>query len=144
MAFARTIKAVDGNDNFDDKLMMRTVENLDMVTKRRSDLSSSTALKAARLASLQTKLLLLKTQPREKLFEKIGEYLFLEGKLLGAREAFLIGLRNEGNQDLRLNILRNFIKRWEAFKFEIKIYVFYWISLAHLRKKLYLFLIEFL
>ena len=109
LALARTIKAVDGGDHFDDKLMMRAVENLDMVTKRRLELSSSTALKAARLASLQTKLLLMRSKPREKLFEKIGEFLFLEGRLLGAREAFQIALRIEGNQDLRLNILRNHI-----------------------------------
>jgi len=107
LALARTIKAVDGGDHFDDKLMMRAVENLDMVTKRRLELSSSTALKAARLASLQTKLLLMRSKPREKLFEKIGEFLFLEGRLLAAREAFQIALRIEGNQDLRLNILSN-------------------------------------
>ena len=119
---ARTIKSVDGGDNFDDRLMMRAVENLDMLTKRRSDVSSSTALKAARLASLQTKLLLLKSKPRERLFEKIGEFLFLEGRLLGAREAFLIALRVEGNQDLRLNILRNVINNVGNFQVEIKVH----------------------
>ena len=113
---ARTIKSVDGGDNFDDRLMMRAVENLDILTKRRSDVSTSTALKAARLASLQTKLLLLKSKPRERLFEKIGEFLFLEGRLLGAREAFLIALRIEGNQDLRLNILRNVINNVGNFQ----------------------------
>ena len=73
--------------------------------KRRNQLAPSTAVRAARLAGLQAKLLTIRNQPRVKLYEKLGEFLYLDGKLLAAREAFLIGLRHEGNQDLRLSLL---------------------------------------
>ena len=107
IALARTIQAVDDGESerVNERLMLRAVDNIDTVTRKRTGLHLATAMRAARISTLQSKVLLMKSHPREKLYEKIGEYLFLEGKLLAAREAFLIALRHEGNQDLRLNIL---------------------------------------
>ena len=107
IALARTINAVDDGENekLNEVIMMKAVDNLEMVIKRRNELSHSTAVKAARLAGLHAKLLASRNKPREKLYEKLGEFLYLDGRLIAAREAFLIGLRHEGNQDLRLSLL---------------------------------------
>ena len=107
IAMARTVNSVDdGNsEKLNEGMLIKAIDNLDMVTKRRNQLAHSTAVKAARLAGLQAKLLILRNQERVKLYEKLGEFLYLDGRLMAAREAFLIGLRHEGNQDLRLSLL---------------------------------------
>ena len=93
LALARTVQAVldDSSVSVNDKLMMEAVDHIDMITKRRNNLHLATAVSTATLASLQTKL--LQQKGKVKLYEKLGEYLFLEGRLFAAREAFLLAIR---------------------------------------------------
>ena len=107
IAMARTVNSVDDgiSEKLNESMLIKAIDNLDMVIKRRNQLAPSTAVKAARLAGLQAKLLTIRNQQRVKLYEKLGEFLYLDGRLMAAREAFLIGLRHEGNQDLRLSLL---------------------------------------
>ena len=107
IAMTRTVNSVDDGESekLNEVMLIKAIDNLDMVIKRRSQLAHSTAIKAARLAGLQAKLLTIRNQQRVKLYEKLGEFLYLDGRLMAAREALLIGLRHEGNQDLRLSLL---------------------------------------
>ena len=111
LALARTVQAALGGENGDlDHLCENTlavaVRNLEQLNnKNMKHVKPVIYKKAASLATLQSKLLMVKNGGKEKLFEKIGEYLFLQGKLMFAREAFLIALRFEGNQDSKLNIV---------------------------------------
>ena len=108
----RTVQAVqsregrEGQERLDESLFARAVENVDMMTRKRQRMSLASALRAARLSSLHSKLLLTtRTGTVAQLYERLGEFLFLEGRLLAARESFLLALREEGNQDLRLSLL---------------------------------------
>ena len=111
LALARTVQAALGGENGEhDHLCENTlavaVRNLEQLNnKNMKHVKPVIYKKAASLATLQSKLLMVKNGGKEKLFEKIGEYLFLQGKLMFAREAFLIALRFEGYQDSKLNIV---------------------------------------
>ena len=95
LALGRTVQAVmdDGSENLNTDLMRAAVGHVDMLTKRRNDLDHVIAVQAATLASLQTKLLLQSRKGKVKLYEVLGEYFYLEGRLFAAREAFLLALR---------------------------------------------------
>ena len=96
---------MDGDTKLNENILKKAVEHIDMITRRRNDLDLSILAMAGRISTLQSKLLLMKNSPKEKLFEVFGEYLFLDGKLLAAREAFQLSLRYEGNLDQRLNLV---------------------------------------
>ena len=111
LALARTILAALGGENGEkdhlcEKTLAKAVRHLEQINSRDSrQVRPGIYKKASALANLQTKLMMTKQAGREKLFEKIGEYFFLQGKLMFAREAFMIALRFEGNQDSKLNIV---------------------------------------
>ena len=111
LALARTVQAALGGDNDEtddlcEKTLAMAVRHLEQLNHKPSrQVRPAIYRKASTLSTLQTKLLLIKQAGKEKLFEKIGEYLFLEGKLMLAREAFLMALRFEGNQESKLNIV---------------------------------------
>ena len=96
---------MDGDTKLNENILKKAVEHIDMITRRRNDLDLSILAMAGRISTLQSKLLLMKNSPKEKLFEVFGEYLFLDGKLLAAREAFQLSLRYEGNLDQRLYLV---------------------------------------
>jgi len=111
LALARTVQAALGGDNKENNILCeetlaKAVRNLDQINSKDSrKVKPSIYRKVSSLASLQTKLVMSKKAGREKLFETIGEFLFLQGKLMLAREAFLVALRFEGDVDSRLNIV---------------------------------------
>ena len=95
LALGRTVQAVmdDGFESLNADLMRIAVSHIDMLTRRRNDLHQVIAIQAAALASLQTKLLLQSRKGKVKLYEVLGEYFYLEGRLFAAREAFYLALR---------------------------------------------------
>ena len=95
LALARTVQAVldDGSKSLNDDLIRVAVAHIDMLIRRRNNLHQVTAVQAASLSSLQTKLLLQSRKGKVKLYEILGEYFYLEGRLFAAREAFLLALR---------------------------------------------------
>jgi len=109
LALAQTVHAALGGENGNslcENTLAKAVRHLEQLnSKDLRQVKAAVYKKASTLANLQTKLLLVKQGGREKMFEKIGEYFFLQGKLMFAREAFLIALRFEGNQDSKLNIV---------------------------------------
>jgi len=111
LALARTVQAALGGetdlqDNLCEKTLAKGVRNLDQINhKDNSKVEPVIYRKVSRMSNMQTKLLLLKHRGKEKLFETIGEYLFLQGKLMLAREAFLLSLRFEGSLDSKLSIV---------------------------------------
>ena len=106
LALVKTVQSVhQAEAGVDEVLLASAVESLELITKRRLGLVTSVAVEAARLASLQAKLLLRRDLSKGRLYQLLGEFLFLSGRLLSAREAFLLALREEGEQDLRLSLV---------------------------------------
>ena len=106
LALVSAVQALDGGDPqqlLEERLVLRAVEFTDQMTRRSVRLPW--ALRAARLSSLLSKLLLGRGRTKAGLYQTLGEFLFLEGRLLAAREAFLLSLREEGEQDLRLSLV---------------------------------------
>lgn len=110
LALARTLYAAMGGrgevDNLDTTVMEEAVADVHNVNTIDTRIVGVEIFhQAARLANLQAKLLLMKDTRREKLFEQIGEYFFLEGKLMFAREALSISLRYEMNLGSKLSLI---------------------------------------
>ena len=107
LALLRTVQAVrneETKDLLDETLVTGALQNVDLYSRRSVKLSS--ALRAVRLSSLLSKLLLGREKTKVWLYERLGEFLFLEGRLLAAREAFLLALREEeGQQEVRLSLV---------------------------------------
>lgn len=69
-----------------------------------STTNASILRQALALSTFQAKLLLLPKLPRSRLVEKLGEFLFLSGRLVLAKGAFQAALRFEGIQEENLNV----------------------------------------
>ena len=67
IAMTRTVNSVDDGESekLNEVMLIKAIDNLDMVIRRRSQLAHSTAIKAARLAGLQAKLLTIRNQQRK-------------------------------------------------------------------------------
>ena len=109
LALVKTVQSVHLSETgLEEKLLGSAVEAVEVLTRRRQGVLTALAVRAARLAALQSKLLLSRGRSKALLYQLLGEFLFLSGRLLAAREAFLLALREEGNpgsQDLRLSLL---------------------------------------
>ena len=100
LALLKTVQSVHlAAAGLDERLLGSAVEDVELLTRR------GPAGRAARLASLQAKLLLSRGRSKAWLYQLLGEFLFLSGRLLPAREAFLLALREEGSQEVRLSLV---------------------------------------